>query len=88
MTIHKAQGQTFDRVGLDLTDPYFNHGQLYTALSRVATFDSLRVYSSSDDLSTKMVPNNVCKPLLDQVPENTPSSSRRKRRRIIEDDDD
>jgi ATP-dependent DNA helicase PIF1 len=34
-TIHSSQGQTYDKVGIDLTKPVFTHGQLYTALSRV-----------------------------------------------------
>ena len=35
MTINKAQGQTFDKVGILLTRPVFTHGQLYVAFSRV-----------------------------------------------------
>jgi len=35
MTINKSQGQTFDRVGLDLRRPVFSHGQFYVAVSRV-----------------------------------------------------
>lgn len=35
MTVHKAQGQTFDRVGVYLACSAFSHGQLYVALSRV-----------------------------------------------------
>jgi ATP-dependent exoDNAse (exonuclease V) alpha subunit len=34
-TIHSSQGQTYDKIGIDLTKPVFTHGQLYTALSRV-----------------------------------------------------
>jgi len=43
MTINKAQGQTFDRVGLLLREPVFAHGQLYVWASRGKTFDSLKV---------------------------------------------
>ena len=35
MTINKAQGQTFTRVGIYLERPCFSHGQLYVAASRV-----------------------------------------------------
>ena len=34
-TIHSSQGQTYDKIGIDLTKPVFTHGQLYTALSRI-----------------------------------------------------
>ena len=34
MTINKAQGQSFDTVGIDLRNAVFTHGQLYVALSR------------------------------------------------------
>jgi hypothetical protein len=33
-TIHSSEGQTFDKVGVDLNKPVFTHGQLYTALSK------------------------------------------------------
>lgn len=34
MTINKAQGQTLQKVGLDLQDHVFAHGQLYVASNR------------------------------------------------------
>ncbi|KAG7566906.1 hypothetical protein FFLO_01285 [Filobasidium floriforme] len=33
-TINKAQGQSLDNVGIDLSSPVFGHGQLYVAFSR------------------------------------------------------
>jgi ATP-dependent DNA helicase PIF1 len=41
MTINKSQGQTFKKVGIDLTEPVFSHGQLYVACSRVGSLQSL-----------------------------------------------
>ena len=49
MTINKAQGQTFQRLGIYLPTPVFSHGQLYVAFSRARTFDS--TYVKVDDMS-------------------------------------
>lgn len=43
ITIHKAQGQTFDKVLLDLNGALFAKGQLYVALSRVKSFSKLKI---------------------------------------------
>lgn len=43
LTIHKAQGLTFDEVTIDLTKPCFQKGQMYVALSRVRTPEGLRI---------------------------------------------
>ena len=41
VTIHKAQGKTFDRVLVDIGWGAFAHGQFYVALSRCTTFEGL-----------------------------------------------
>ncbi len=42
VTVHKCQGQTFDKIFLDFTARRpWAHGQAYVALSRVKTFDGL-----------------------------------------------
>lgn len=40
-TFNKCQGCTFERIGIDLTEPCFSHGQLYVALSRARNFDKI-----------------------------------------------
>ncbi|XP_018497175.1 uncharacterized protein LOC100905460 [Galendromus occidentalis] len=37
MTINRSQGQTFSRVGIELQEPIFAHGQLHVALSRATS---------------------------------------------------
>ncbi|HRH23536.1 MAG TPA: AAA family ATPase [Candidatus Magasanikbacteria bacterium] len=43
VTIHKAQGKTFDRVLLDIGSGTFVSGQVYVALSRCTTFEGLHL---------------------------------------------
>jgi hypothetical protein len=43
VTIHKAQGKTFNKVYVDLTTGTFAHGQLYVALSRCRTLEGLHL---------------------------------------------
>ena len=45
MTINKSQGQEFkQRVGIHLSRPVFAHGQLYVALSRATTADTVKIH--------------------------------------------
>ena len=53
MTINKSQGGTFDKVGIDLSTCVFSHGQLYVALSRVRSFDSLCILLPEGDTTTR-----------------------------------
>lgn len=41
VTIHKAQGKTFDKVIIDIGRGTFAHGQMYVALSRCTTLDGI-----------------------------------------------
>jgi ATP-dependent DNA helicase PIF1 len=65
MTINKGQGQTFKRLGIDLTIPVFDHGQLYTALSRAPCWETITV-RLPDDAEDTLVLNIVFEDILDE----------------------
>ena len=52
ITIHKSQGQTFDRVNIHLGNGAFTHGQTYVALSRCTSLNGIT-------LKTKIRPKDV-----------------------------
>ena len=43
MTINKAQGQSLQKVGINLRQPVFIYGQFYVAFSRVTDVANLEV---------------------------------------------
>src|SRR5437899_11587570 len=52
MTVNKPQGQSLEKVGVDLCFDAFTHGQLYVALSRVTSLDGLTLLPSSNSSNT------------------------------------
>ncbi|KAF2365689.1 P-loop containing nucleoside triphosphate hydrolase [Trinorchestia longiramus] len=58
MTINKAQGQTFDRVGMYLPKPCFTYGQLYVAFSRAKAMNNVR---GNVHLGNVVVVEGVCR---------------------------
>jgi len=57
MTAHKSQSQTVEKAVLDIRDPIFAHGQLYTGASRVRNPDDLAWVVDADTLCH--MPDNV-----------------------------
>nr|CAD2208897.1 unnamed protein product [Meloidogyne enterolobii] len=65
MTVNKAQGQTLEKLGIDLSKDVFSHGQLYVALSRVRSWQALSIRLLSNNNERK-VKNVVFKEILDE----------------------
>jgi hypothetical protein len=59
LTINKAQGQTFEKVGVCLDEPVFAHGQLYVAMSRTRSFEKLRIYNPTGRAISNIVYSDV-----------------------------
>lgn len=63
MTINKAQGQTFEKIGLYLPEPCFGYGQFYTACSRVTSFGGFKTeikeHSRQGTISNVCVTDNI-----------------------------
>jgi ATP-dependent DNA helicase PIF1 len=55
MTINKAQGQTFQKIGLCLQATVFSHGQLYVALSRCRRQSAISIRLPAGTTSTKNI---------------------------------
>ncbi|KAK6031187.1 hypothetical protein OSTOST_02662 [Ostertagia ostertagi] len=60
MTINKAQGQSFSKVGIYLPEEVFSHGQLYVALSRAKTPEGIKIESSSTSLKNIVYTESLC----------------------------
>ena len=59
ITSNKAQGQTLSYVGNYLKQDFFSHGQLYVAISRVGSKDSLKIYSKHGVYTSNVVYKEV-----------------------------
>ena len=59
ITINKSQGQTLEHVSIWLGDDHvFTHGQLYVALSRVSSINSIKIATNHPQLMTRNVVYN------------------------------
>ena len=64
MTLNKSQGQTLNKVLIDITKPPFSHGHLYVGLSRVTHYSNILLYVSPENILDEeyVVVSNVVYP--------------------------
>lgn len=68
MTINKSQGQSLKKVGLYLPQSVFTHGQLYVALSRATSPQSIKILLDPEcDIPANTTRNVVFKDLLAKI---------------------
>jgi hypothetical protein len=65
MTVHKAQGQTFDHVGVDFSGKIFTHGLVYVAISRCTSMENLRIFITPEERKEYLLENIVFRDLLE-----------------------
>lgn len=56
ITVHKSQGQTYDKVNIDATNEFFAYGQMYVALSRCPSLKGLHILGHLRDDDLKCSP--------------------------------
>ena len=73
LTINKSQGQTLSRIGLDLRNDIFAHGQLYIALSRIKNRHSIMCLVPPSHIASGVphAPNVVYPPFIEAATGNT-----------------
>ena len=59
MTANKSQGQTLKKVGINATNDFFSHGQLYVAMSRCGSADGLKIFKPKEAKNEQYIKNVV-----------------------------
>ena len=65
MTSNKSQGQELKIVGVNLTEEFFSHGQLYVSVSRCTTVKGLKIFKPKEAIYPNHMVNVVYQEVLD-----------------------
>jgi hypothetical protein len=65
MTVHKAQGQGYDYVGIDFSGTIFTHGLVYVAISRCTSMNNIRIFFGPTEKDQYLLRNLVFTDLLE-----------------------
>ncbi len=85
MKVNKSQGQTIKKVGFYVDAPLFNHGQLYTVMSRVTEKSALKIMLQKKEIEGQygfFINNIVYKEVLHNLTTSTKLIDKIKRKYI------
>jgi hypothetical protein len=74
MTYDKSQGQSLQKVGIDIRRPSFSHGHTYVAFSRVRDVNNLIVFCDLSQVASEIngvYVSNIVYPMLQNIPPST-----------------
>lgn len=64
ITSNKAQGQTYEFIGVNMKNNFFAHGQTYVAFSRVGSYKKIKIFQPKSTFNRGYIKNIVFQEIL------------------------